>query len=94
MCSRTGSPLVSTDLEPLVIGGLASCYVFFGCVIAPVTGARGAFLRPARVVTRLNHSACLMPPDPTDRYLLTHDAIAALLSATRRAREGEFAGGL
>ena len=35
-----------------------------------------------------------LPPDLTGRYLLTHDSIAALLSATRRAREGEFVGGL
>jgi hypothetical protein len=39
-------------LPVLVMGVWPPGVYFFGCVIAPVTGARGAFLRLARAVTR------------------------------------------
>ena len=42
----------------------------------------------------LSSFRCSSPPDPTDRYLLRGDSIAALLSATRRAREGKCVGAL
>ena len=48
LCSRGRFGII---LPALVMGVWPPGVYFFGCVIAPVTGARGAFLRLGRAVT-------------------------------------------